>query len=182
MNQARRKNRPYILQAQSVEWSTPIWLFEQLSHEFGSFDLDPAATPENAKAPNYYTIEENGLQRPWNRIPVMKVFCNPPYGYTKIAGKQVQQIPLWLNKALYELPKLELIVFLLPAYTSTKWYKQISDFIKQGNNHKIISTKDYSGFASNKGEVRFLSKRLKYGRKDSAGFASMVVIFRSKST
>lgn len=40
------------------EWSTPGWLVDQLAAEFGPFTLDPAATPENAKAPAYFTRED----------------------------------------------------------------------------------------------------------------------------
>jgi len=44
-----------------TEWSTPQWLVDQLAAEFGPFDLDPAATAENAKAPAYITVDGDGL-------------------------------------------------------------------------------------------------------------------------
>ena len=58
------------------EWPTPAWLVDQLAAEFGPFDLDPAATASNAKAPAFYTGEDDGLAQPWSG----RVFCNPPYG------------------------------------------------------------------------------------------------------
>lgn len=48
--------------ARTDEWPTPQWLVDQLAAEFGPFDLDPAATPGNAKAP---------VQRPpASRVPL----------------------------------------------------------------------------------------------------------------
>lgn len=34
----------------SPEWPTPQWLVDQLAAKFGSFDTDPSASAENAKA------------------------------------------------------------------------------------------------------------------------------------
>ncbi len=36
-------------------WATPQAVFDQLNAEF-HFNLDPCATPENAKCANYFTI------------------------------------------------------------------------------------------------------------------------------
>jgi phage N-6-adenine-methyltransferase len=46
-----------------------------LETRFGAFDLDVAAAPHNAKAPTYYTREQDGLTQPWHGL----VWCNPPY-------------------------------------------------------------------------------------------------------
>jgi hypothetical protein len=35
------------------EWPTPQWLVDQLGAGFGPFDLDPAASHDNHKAPVY---------------------------------------------------------------------------------------------------------------------------------
>ena len=45
---------------------------------FGPFDLDPCAPVKRpwATADNHYTIEDDGLLRPWQGL----VWCNPPYG------------------------------------------------------------------------------------------------------
>lgn len=56
------------------EWLTPPELIKAL----GNFDLDPCA-PINrpwSTAKNHFTIQENGLIRPWTG----RVWCNPPYG------------------------------------------------------------------------------------------------------
>jgi len=53
------------------------WEFiRELEARFGyPFDLDVAASPHNAKAPKFYTREDDGLTQPWTGL----VWCNPPY-------------------------------------------------------------------------------------------------------
>ena len=55
----------------SDEWQTP-W---EIVHALGEFDLDPCATAMSAKAPQFYTKEQDGLAQPWHG----RVWCNPPY-------------------------------------------------------------------------------------------------------
>lgn len=55
----------------SDDWATP-W---EIVHALGEFDLDPCASNENHKAPDFYTKEDNGLRQPWHG----RVWCNPPY-------------------------------------------------------------------------------------------------------
>jgi DNA N-6-adenine-methyltransferase (Dam) len=73
----------------TTEWPTPQWLVDQLAEEFapGGFDLDPAATPGNAKAPRFFTADDDGLAQPWH---ARAVWLNPPYGKTST--------PRWLAK------------------------------------------------------------------------------------
>ena len=56
------------------EWLTPPWLIEAL----GPFDLDPCAPIVRPwrMARAHYTIEDDGLSRPWWD----RVWLNPPYG------------------------------------------------------------------------------------------------------
>ena len=56
------------------EWLTPPWLLERL----GEFDLDPCApiAAPWATAAHHYTIDDNGLIKPW----FGRVWLNPPYG------------------------------------------------------------------------------------------------------
>jgi len=91
------------------EWATPLSFFRTLEHEFGPFDLDPCATPENAKAPKFYTREQNGLAQEW----VGKVFMNPPYGRT---------IKEWVRKAYESRVACPLVVCLVPARTCSAWW------------------------------------------------------------
>src|SRR5690606_7612872 len=56
------------------EWLTP----PDLLRELGPFDLDPCApiTRPWPTADHHYTIEDDGLSRPW----FGRVWLNPPYG------------------------------------------------------------------------------------------------------
>ena len=49
------------------EWSTPQDFFDELNKEF-KFDLDPCATPENAKCINYFTKDIDGLKQSWGGV------------------------------------------------------------------------------------------------------------------
>lgn len=58
------------------EYYTPKWVVEL----FGSFDYDPATTPEKAKefgVTHYDTIETNGLIADWT--PYKRIWVNPPF-------------------------------------------------------------------------------------------------------
>ena len=101
----------------TTEWSTPAWLVDDLAAEFApdGFDLDPAATPDNAKAPRYFTKTDDGLAQPWR---AKAVWLNFPYG--KVAT------PRWLAKAKAEvdLGHAELVVCLVPARVGTAWWRE----------------------------------------------------------
>lgn len=60
-------NNAVMFSSNSDEWATPQWLFDELNTEF-NFDLDPCASDENHKTPNYYTKENNGLSHKWGGI------------------------------------------------------------------------------------------------------------------
>lgn len=133
------------------EWPTPRDFYDDCVKEFGPFDLDPCATPENAKAVNYYTRTDDGLSRVWWG----RVWMNPPYG---------RGIGLWMKKALEQsqrdsiegIPDVSLVVCLVPARTDTAWWH------------------DYAA----KGTVRFLRGRLRFeGGKYNAPFPSALVVF-----
>ena len=103
-------NTEVLFSSKSELWSTPQDLFDELNKEF-HFNLDPCATSENAKCAEFFTKEQDGLQKNWGGY---NVFCNPPYGRT--IGK-------WIQKAYQESQKPEtLVVCLVPARTDTRWF------------------------------------------------------------
>ena len=138
-------DKPYIASSNSVEWSTPKWLFDELNLEFG-FTLDVCASLDNAKCDRFFSIKDNGLEQSWKNEDI---WMNPPYG---------TEITKWIKKAHYQQHKANVIVALLPARTSTKWF------------HKYIYHRT---------EIRFLKGRLKFSNSGSAPFGSMIVIWRN---
>jgi phage N-6-adenine-methyltransferase len=90
------------------QWATPQDFFDRLHAEFG-FTLDVCASPENAKAPDYYTAEVDGLKQEWRGI----CWMNPPYG---------RVIGLWMRKAWESALAGATVVCLVPARTDTAWW------------------------------------------------------------
>jgi phage N-6-adenine-methyltransferase len=93
----------------SDDWPTPQDFFDKCNAEFGPFDLDVAAAPDNAKCPRYFTAWDDGLSREWTG----KVWMNPPYGRT---------IGDWMRKAYESAQAGALVVCLVPARTDTAWW------------------------------------------------------------
>ena len=93
-------------------WATSPELFDALNKEFGPFDLDPAATPDNAKCDRFFTIEDNGLLLSW----FGRVFLNPPYIWGLVGD--------WVEKARLETDnnRADLVVAVLPARTEVAWF------------------------------------------------------------
>lgn len=97
----------------SDHWSTPPELVRGLEREFGPFTLDPCCRVETAKAPLFFTPEQDGLKQRWSG----KVFLNPPYS---------KPAP-WLEKAIEEMDQrnVQLVVALLPVRTDTRWFHRL---------------------------------------------------------
>ncbi len=95
----------------SDEWPTPQWLVDQCAAEFGPFDLDPAAAEGTGRAPVFFTVEDDGLARPWKG----RVWLNPPYS----------EVGAWMAKAASEVAigNAELVVCLVPARVDARWYR-----------------------------------------------------------
>jgi site-specific DNA-methyltransferase (adenine-specific) len=155
-------NNALMFSSKSDEWSTPQDVFDRLNAEF-LFDVDLAATSQNAKVPNFYTKEMDSLSISWSGDTMRKDgpacgWLNPPYS-RGLCGK-------FISKAAEERRRGFLIVMLLPARTDTKAF----------HAHIYHSRK----WQAREGvEIRLLPGRLKFGGcKDSAPFPSMVVVFR----
>lgn len=89
-------------------WGTPKALFDFVQTRLARvpLTLDVCANANNAKLPDYYSLErkENGLTLPWNG---RAIWCNPPYDSTRS----------WLRKMLLEQESYGM--FLLAARTDT---------------------------------------------------------------
>ena len=99
----------YVELGSSDEWETPQSLFDELNDKY-VFDLDPCATPDNAKCKCFFTKKDNGLRRSWKGY---RVFMNPPYS----------DISSWVKKACSE-QHATIIVALLPAWTDRLWFHE----------------------------------------------------------
>lgn len=97
----------------SDKWATPWEVLNDLAERFGPFDLDPCCEPHTAKAPTYYTAEDDGLSLPW----FGKVFVNPPYS----------DVRPWLRKAIGTVTSgdVDVVVFLVPCATDTGWFHDL---------------------------------------------------------
>jgi phage N-6-adenine-methyltransferase len=91
------------------DWATPWEFVRGLEKEFGRFFLDPCASFISAKADHFYTLQDDGLHRPWLGGPV---FMNPPYS----------QIAQWLDKAHQEAQGGLTVVCLIPVRTDQDWW------------------------------------------------------------
>lgn len=98
----------------SDEWATPDRLVAELEQEFGAFTLDPCARAHSAKAPRYFTIEDDGLSHPW---APERVFLNPPYS----------RVGEWMAKAVAESRRGALVVCLVPSRTDTAWWHETAE-------------------------------------------------------
>lgn len=90
------------------EWTTPQWLFNWLNSRF-EFQLDAAATEDNAKSDNYYSAQHSGVANPWHS----PTFCNPPYS----------NVGPWVAKAFNEWSRNEVeSCLLIPVRTDQEWW------------------------------------------------------------
>lgn len=71
------------------EWLTPPEIIKALGGP-SSFDLDPCAPVVRPwpTASKHYTIEDNGLLKPW----LGRVWFNPPYGGPKVVGPWMRRM------------------------------------------------------------------------------------------
>lgn len=90
-------------------WATPQDFFDKVAAEHGPFDLDVCALRENAKAPVFFTPEDDGLKHEW----FGKCWMNPPYG---------REIGDWMRKAYEAGQQGAMVVCLVPARTDTRWW------------------------------------------------------------
>lgn len=132
---------------QSDLWETPDYIFEPLNKKY-QFTLDPCCIKENAKAENFFTPSEDGLNRSWGNH---SVYVNPPYSRGLIDA--------WTYKCWQESlsGKGNKIIALLPVSTSSKWFHN---------------------FVWNKCEIEFVKGRIKFkGAKYTAPFSSMLCYY-----
>lgn len=152
---SRGKLAAVMFSKASDEWSTPQEFFDRLNDEF-QFDVDAAASRENAKCKVWYGDRVDALAlEQWATVP-SSIWLNPPYS----------RVREFIAKAHEQAIKGHTVVCLVPARTDTRWWH--SDVWDQFNHAPCFGV-----------EVRFVRGRLKFGGStNSAPFPSVVVIFR----
>jgi phage N-6-adenine-methyltransferase len=108
---------PVHFSSTTDDWATPQHFFDQVAARFGPFDIDVCASAGNAKAPKFYTREQDGLMQEWRG----RCWMNPPYG---------RAIGAWVRKAYESSLSGCVCVCLLPARTDTAWWH---DFVVRGS-------------------------------------------------
>jgi ParB family chromosome partitioning protein len=100
-----------------IEWYTPGYLLEAAAQVMGGIDLDPASSDAQQaaapiKAARYFTIEDDGLTKPW----CGRAFLNPPYA--------ARLIDIFVAKLLAErqIGNLQQGVLLTNSSTETRWW------------------------------------------------------------
>ena len=95
----------------SDNWTTPHSVFDAIERAYGPFDLDAAATDQNALCAAWWTPEDDGLSQGWKG----RVWLNPPYS----------RIGPWTAKAAAEVEAghADVVVMLVPASTGTRWWR-----------------------------------------------------------
>jgi phage N-6-adenine-methyltransferase len=112
-----------------------------LEERFGEpFTLDVASAEHNAKAANFYSIEDNGLTLPW----LGNVWCNPPYS----------DCGAWVRKAWHEWQNgAARIVMLLPANrVEQAWWQDLVEPYRDRPDSPL--------------RVEFLRGRMRFHRPD----------------
>ena len=146
--------------SKSNEWETPKHVFDYLNDIY-NFELDAAATKENALCKNYFTLDDDSLKQDWSKYK--SIFLNPPYG--KDIGK-------FIEKAYKESLKGSVVVLLIPSRTDTKWWHT---YCSRG---EIIFIK---------GRLKFVNRTFPSWRADGnfkispANFPSAIIVFGGKN-
>lgn len=101
-------------------WQTPQWLFDYVEAEQGPFDIDLAASVDNAKCNSFIPIEKDSLSIDWSELIVCigrspSGWCNPPYSET---GK-------WLEKGKKEAQRGFKSVFLVPTPNGEAYWRHV---------------------------------------------------------
>ena len=129
-------------------WQTPKEFFGVVTDEF-HFELDAAATSENALCDRYITEQQDALVTSWSSP---SVFCNPPYSrMAEFIQRGYEQHLEFKNT----------VCMLLPAYTDPKYW---SNYVMKAHEVRFL-----------KGRLQFLENGTK---KQSARFPSVLVVFK----
>lgn len=106
-----------LLSSDSDEWYTPPPVLELLA-KLGRIGLDPCGSPSSpVEALVRWTIEDDGLSRPWRCARGTFAYANPPYS----------DVAAWIDYAIaeWQSDRRRPIVLLVPARPDTAWWSRL---------------------------------------------------------
>jgi len=113
-----------------TNYETPDNIFNPLNEKY-HFTLDVAADNENHKCDNYYSQEDDGLNKDWG---INICWMNPPFG---------RGLKKWVAKAHSESLKGATVVCLIPVRTNTNWWH---DYCLQADVEFIKGEVTFKGY------------------------------------
>ena len=161
-------------------WSTPSELVEWMESEYGDYDIDAAASKENAVCEKFYSKETNCLKRLWGSNK--HIWLNPPYS----------NITPFVKKAIEQMEHNNQIDILLPCDTSTGWFYEAQqraaeiiwitgEVYQEGGTEysrpgRLAFTSALTGKpvqGNNKGSVIFIMRELKEGEQQKTRYVKI---------
>lgn len=91
-------------------WRTPRWLFDYADDTWGAFELDAAASDDNALCARYNTATTSAADSLSTYATANSIWCNPPFAHV---GKFVRELSN---------PAYRRVVMLVPANYTSGWY------------------------------------------------------------
>lgn len=166
-------------------WATPKEVIDFMISRYGKYDLDAAATPENAVCDKFYSEQQNCLKRWWGSKK--HVWLNPPYS---------NPLP-FVEKAAEQARNGNQIDVLLNADSSTAWFRLaqmraaeiiwiVADIEYQVTDDEVVIESSHSGrlaFTSaetgqpvsgnSKGQVIFIFREMAEGEQQQTHYISI---------
>lgn len=161
-------------------WSTPSELVAWMEIEYGDYDIDAAASKENAVCEKFYSKETNCLKRWWGSNK--HIWLNPPYS----------NITPFVKKAIEQMEHNNQIDILLPCDTSTGWFYEAQqraaeiiwitgEVYQEGGTEysrtgRLAFTSALTGKpvqGNNKGSVIFIMRELKEGEQQKTRYVKI---------
>lgn len=161
-------------------WSTPSELVAWMEIEYGDYDIDAAASKENAVCEKFYSKETNCLKRWWGSNK--HIWLNPPYS----------NITPFVKKAIEQMEHNNQIDILLPCDTSTGWFYEAQQRaaeiiwitgevyqdggIEYSRTGRLAFTSALTGKpvqGNNKGSVIFIMRELKEGEQQKTRYVKI---------